>query len=161
MNILTILLLGISPLFFFSAFQVSESSAAEVYQWRDAQGRVHFGDHPEHGALDATQIPLNPLDPEPSQREGYEAMQRKIEQVVTEQKHDRNQQENIEQTRRKRRERKQAKAIERCESIRERLSEIRTQWSHKRRKGYKPADKERFKQAEAKLAKQIEGLCEI
>lgn len=161
MTILTILLWGIAPLFLFSAFHVSEPCAAEVYQWRDAQGRVHFGDHPEHGAKDATQIPLNPLHPDPSQREGYEAMQRKIEQVVTEQKHDRNQQENIAQTRRKRREREQTKAIERCESIRARLSEIRTEWSHKRRKGYKPADKERFKQAEAKLAKQIDELCEI
>lgn len=155
MTILLILLLGISPLFY-----VSEINATEIYRWRDAEGRVHFGDHPEQGARDAVQVPLNPLLPEPSQRQGHEETQRKIQQVVEQQQRERKQAEKIEQAKRKQSQRQQSRAMERCESVRKRLSDIREQWRYKRRKGYRAPDKERFKLTEERLVKQLEAACE-
>lgn len=39
------------------------AAAAGVYQWTDAQGRVHFGDRPQSGAASQRpQAPINVLD---------------------------------------------------------------------------------------------------
>lgn len=35
--------------------------AAEIYQWRDAQGRLHFGDKPDR-RIDASPVTLEPLN---------------------------------------------------------------------------------------------------
>ena len=124
-------------------FASSFCQAMEIYQWRDADGRLHFGDvpPPEAAAEPRAVGALNVVDPWRAQsvrRPEVRPRQRPSRAVAVEARNAR-----------------EEKRAEKCHQARQQLDEVRA----KRRAGYKAAEGRALKQRANRYQEDVRFYC--
>lgn len=130
--------------------------AAEIYQWRDEQGNIHFSDK---AAKDTDAKVLQVEVPRiTDEREHLEA-QRRIRRITETQRKARRRLEHEAAAERKREHRNTSKRQTNCDKARQRLQQELKRWDYRRRKGYKLEEQQKHRQKRLLLEAKVESAC--
>ena len=143
-------------LFFFLIF-TSVLPAAEIYQWHDANGKIHFSDIPQAGS---DQVVLELQPPDAMELKRSKRIQKDIALTVKQQSSERKQREKAIAIQQKKFARKKLVKLERCEKAKQRLVQEQIRWKNQRRKGYKELQKARHNEKQEQLEIQVGWACE-
>ncbi|MCF7981406.1 MAG: DUF4124 domain-containing protein [Pseudomonadales bacterium] len=143
------------PFFLFFIF-ISPLLAADIYQWRDGKGQMHYSDQPN---AKAKVLLIDPGIPSIEEKIQHQQVQKEISITVKNQSADRRQHEKTVRTQQLKIERAQSKKQASCDKTKERLVQEQIRWKYQRRKGYKEQQKVRHKEKIEQLKSQVEKVC--
>jgi acetoin utilization deacetylase AcuC-like enzyme len=131
-------------------------SAAEIYQWRDENGNIHFSDQPQEGA---DSIMVESQNPDAKNRQQHLESQKRIDETNERLRKLRNKETQRLVAQRSKAARAKLKQKQHCEQAMQRLRKEQDSWKYKRRKGYKQRDKTKHLQKQAELKYNVKRSC--
>lgn len=141
---------------FLFSLSVAVAAATEIYQWRDQQGRIHYGDRPPDNAI---RIVPEVTRPDQQQLDRHRTTQDKMKHAADEEQTLRVRRERARMLERRKQLRAKQQQQRRCELARQRLEQEQERWQRQRRKGYRNEARSKHRAQRAKLEYRVNQEC--